>query len=328
MPKPRYGPENPDVTYTTHKYDEQLFDTGDAVINYATTGSPEKPAMVLVPGQTESWWGYEEAMGPLSEHFQVFAVDLRGQGRSSRTPGRYTFNNFGNDLVKLITFVIGRPVVVSGLSSGGVIAAWLSAYAPPGMIRGAHYEDPPLFSCEITPAFGPSLRQSAVSTMFELMSVYLGNQWSIGDWKGLVKAAPEGMPILEIFGGTEDTPPQNLKEYDPEWAKAFISGRVGAACDHAEMLSRVKCPVLFTHHSRIVNEETGVLLGASTDLQVDRVEELVTATGQPFTRLSFPQMGHNMHRLDPELFVRTVIEWAETLPDEAESRNSGVFARD
>jgi hypothetical protein len=54
MPKPRYGPENPDVTYTTHKYDEQLFDTGDAVINYATTGSPEKPAIVLVPGQTES----------------------------------------------------------------------------------------------------------------------------------------------------------------------------------------------------------------------------------------------------------------------------------
>jgi alpha-beta hydrolase superfamily lysophospholipase len=64
-------------------------------------------------------------MGPLSEHFQVFAVDLRGQGRSSRIPGRYTFNNFGNDLVKLITFVIGRPVVVSGLSSGGVIVAWL-----------------------------------------------------------------------------------------------------------------------------------------------------------------------------------------------------------
>ena len=28
---------------------------------------------------------------------------------------RYTFDNFGNDLVKLIAFVIRRPVVVSGL---------------------------------------------------------------------------------------------------------------------------------------------------------------------------------------------------------------------
>jgi len=328
VPKLRYGPENPDITYIEHKYAEQLFDTGDAVINYATAGSPDKPAILLIPGQTESWWGYEKAMGPLSEHFQAFAVDLRGQGRSSRTPGRYTLNNFGNDLVKLITFVIGRPVIVSGLSSGGVISAWLSAYAPPGMIRGAHYEDPPLFSSEITPAFGPAMRQSAVSTMFELMSTYLGNQWNVGDWKGMAAAAPAGMPLFERSGEAVDTPPQNLKEYDPEWAKAFLSGSVGAACDHADMLTKVKCPVLFTHHFRIVNEETGMLLGASTDQQVDQVERIITAAGQPFTRLSFPEMGHNMHLQDPELYVHTVVEWVETLPNEAESRNSGVFARD
>ena len=110
MQKSRYGPENPDITYVSHKYEEHLFDTGDAVINYATTGSPDKPAIVLIPGQTESSWGYEEAMGILSNHFQVFAVDLRGQGRSSRTPGRYTFDNMGNDLVRFIIFVVARPV--------------------------------------------------------------------------------------------------------------------------------------------------------------------------------------------------------------------------
>lgn len=38
----------------------------------------------------------------LPERFQVFAVDLRGQGRSSRMPGRYTWDNFGNDLVRFI----------------------------------------------------------------------------------------------------------------------------------------------------------------------------------------------------------------------------------
>ena len=43
---------------------------------------------LLIPGQTESWWGYEQAMPLLAERFQVFAVDLRGQGRSTRTPGR------------------------------------------------------------------------------------------------------------------------------------------------------------------------------------------------------------------------------------------------
>ncbi|WP_372452705.1 alpha/beta fold hydrolase [Pseudonocardia nigra] len=55
----------------------------------------------------------------LADDFEVFAVDLRGQGRSSRTPGRYTVDNFGNDLVHFVAGCIRRPVIVSGLSSGG-----------------------------------------------------------------------------------------------------------------------------------------------------------------------------------------------------------------
>ena len=331
MKRLRYGPEYPDETYKRHLYEEHLFDTGDAVINYAVAGSLDRPALILIPGQTESWWGYEKAMGLLADQFQVFAVDLRGQGRSSRTPGRYTFDNFGNDLVKFIAFTVGRPVVVSGLSSGGVIAAWLSAYAPPGMIRGAHYEDPPLFACELNPAFGPSLRQ-AVGATFELYSTYLGDQWRVGDWEGLVNAAPDILPahllpLLKAIIPKDNEPPQNLKEYDPEWARAFITGSVGASCDHARMLSRVKCPVLFTHHFSRVDEKTGNLLGASTVQQVDQVEELVKKAGQPFTRLSFPKMGHAMHLQDPELFVRTLIDWIKTLPTEAATRRNGVFNR-
>ena len=107
-------------------------------MNYATVGDPSSPALLLIPGQTESWWGYEAAMPLLAEHFQVFAVDLRGQGRSTRTPGRYTLDNMGNDLVRFLDLVVGRPAIVSGLSSGGVLTAWLSAYAKPGQVtRGA-----------------------------------------------------------------------------------------------------------------------------------------------------------------------------------------------
>jgi pimeloyl-ACP methyl ester carboxylesterase len=88
-------------------------------MNYPTVGEPDRPALLLVPAQTESWWGYEQAMALLAEHFQVFAVDLRGQGRSTRTPGRYTLDNMGNDLVRFIDVVIGRSTIVSGNSSGG-----------------------------------------------------------------------------------------------------------------------------------------------------------------------------------------------------------------
>ena len=198
----RYGPDHPDATYVPHAYPERTFDTGEVVLNYAVTGDESQPALLLIPGQSESWWGYEKAMPLLAEHFQVFAVDLRGQGRSTRTPGRYTLDNFGNDLVRFIAHGIGRPVICSGLSSGGVLSAWLSAYALPGQIRGALYEDPPLFSSETTPAVGQSIKQS-IGGMFALWNKYLGDQWSIGDWKGMVAAAPRELPdhLVPLFEG-------------------------------------------------------------------------------------------------------------------------------
>ena len=78
-------------------------------------------------------------------------------------------------------------------------------------------------------------------------------------------------------GGTAATavrggPPQNLKEYDPEWARAFIEGTVAQSCPHERMLAQVKVPVLFTHHSRAIDPSTGQLVGAISDLQASQGE--------------------------------------------------------
>jgi pimeloyl-ACP methyl ester carboxylesterase len=310
----RYGPHNPDETYVPHKYPEQLFDTGELQLNYATAGNSSRPALLLIPGQTESWWGYEAALDILKESFQAYAVDLRGQGRSGRTPGRYTLDNMGNDLARFIQGVIGRPTIVSGLSSGGVLSAWLSAYAPPGLVRAAHYEDPPLFGSETTPAYGHSIKQS-IGPMFAMWSKYLGDQWSVGNWAGMVANAENELPpLMAMMRPRAEEPPQTLKEYDPEWGRAFWTGTVGASCDHARMLKAVKVPVLFTHHFRHVDEATGFVMGAISDLQAGKVRELVEGAGQPFDYRSFPQMGHSMHGQDPQLFAKTLTEWALALP--------------
>jgi pimeloyl-ACP methyl ester carboxylesterase len=105
----RYGPDKADETHIDHQLAERLVDLGEMQTNYAAVGETGSPALFLIPGQTESWWGYEAAMPRLAEHFEVFAVDLRGQGRRARTPGRDTLDNMGNDLVRFIDVVIGRP---------------------------------------------------------------------------------------------------------------------------------------------------------------------------------------------------------------------------
>jgi pimeloyl-ACP methyl ester carboxylesterase len=313
-----FGPDNPTATYVAHAFPEQIVDTGEVRMNYAVAGTRDKPALLLIPGQSESWWGYEAALPLLAEHFQAFAVDLRGQGRSTRTPGRYTLDNMGDDLVRFIDGAIGRPTYVSGLSSGGVLSAWLSAYARPGQVRAAIWEDPPLFSSELHTSCGPSIHQG-IGPIFALWSKYLGDQWSIGDWDGFVAAAPRELPprlallargLGKAPSGSE--PPQNMKEYDPEWARAFTTGTVAASCSHERMLASVKVPVLLTHHFRAVDEATGGILGALADVQAARVRELVTAAGQRIDYRSFPTMGHSMHGQDPKLFRDVLVEWVET----------------
>jgi pimeloyl-ACP methyl ester carboxylesterase len=314
-----YG-DHPDI-FVAHDYPEHTVDLGEIRMNYAVAGEPENPALLLIPGQSESWWGYEQAMALLAGRYRVYAVDLRGQGRSTWTPGRYSLDLFGGDLVRFIDRVIGRPVVVSGLSSGGVIAAWLSAFAAPGQVLAAVYEDPPLFASEVNPAVGHSIRQGA-GPIFRLWHKWLGPQWSIGDVAGMKAAMSRELPgwisaaLLSAAADQSGQPsgvPQNLREYDPEWGDAFFSGRASLCCDHETMLGQVKVPVLFTHHFHHLDPDTGNLLGAISDQQAAYVRRLVEGTGNSFTYRAFPHMPHSMHQHDPATYVATVTDWLDGL---------------
>jgi pimeloyl-ACP methyl ester carboxylesterase len=309
--------------FGAHGFTEQIADLGEIRMNYAVAGEPGKPALLLVPGQTESWWGYEEAMRLLAGRYQAYAVDLRGQGRSTWTPGRYSLDLFGGDLVRFISLVIRRPVIVSGLSSGGVIAAWLAAFAVPGQIRAAVLEDPPLFSSETNPAAGPSIRQ-AIGDRFEKLHKWLGDQWSIGDTDGLQRDMTSGMPgwmmsALQAAIATGNLPPppavndQMLREYDPEWAEAFSTGRAALTCDHENMLRQVKVPVLLTHHFRITDPQTGNLLGALSDQQAGYARTLIEAGGNTCSYQSFPSMAHSMHGTDPATYAAAISQWTDGL---------------
>ena len=257
-------------------------------MNYVVSGRATNPALLLIPGQTESWWGFEKAIALLDKEFQVFAVDLRGQGRSTWTPRRYTLDNMGNDLVRFIALVIKRPVITSGCSSGGVLSAWLSAFAMPGQVRGSHYEDPPLFASEYNPLYGHSIRQSAVSASFQAFAKFLGDQWSIGDWKGMVasRAAARAMrtPARRAGRCTTAACALSLRRISrntiPSGREPFSREPSAQSCPHERMLAQVKVPVLFTHHARAIDPATGQLSGAISDLQAAKVREIVTAAGQ------------------------------------------------
>jgi len=65
--------------FVSHGFPEQTVDLGEIRMNYAVAGGPELPAVLLIPAQTESWWGYEAAMRLLADRYQVVR---RGPARS------------------------------------------------------------------------------------------------------------------------------------------------------------------------------------------------------------------------------------------------------
>lgn len=79
------------------------------------------------------------------------------------------------------------------------------------------------------------------------------------------------------------------------------------------MLEQVRVPVLFTHHFRTVDEQTGRLVGASSDDQARRAREIVTAAGGRIDYRSFPASPHSIHEHDPKRYVGSVLDWLATL---------------
>ena len=82
-------------------FEEKYFDTGEVKLHYLVGPNNGLP-LVLIPAQGLSLESYQRVLVPLSKDFQVFAVDVRGHGKSSWTTGNYNFPNMGKDFKKLL----------------------------------------------------------------------------------------------------------------------------------------------------------------------------------------------------------------------------------
>ncbi len=243
-------------------------------------------------------------MPRLAEHFEVFAVDLRGQGRSTRTPGRYTLDNMGNDLVRFIDVVIGRPTIVSGLSSGGVLSAWLSAYAKPGpggrrllrgpaavRVRGAAGDrsgDPPVHRPDVRPlehlprrpVVDRGVGRDARRRPRPAAPVDAGlpdRRRAVADAEGVRPRVGPG--VLDRHGG------------------GVVRPRADAATGAgAPSCSRTTCA--WSTRRRAPSS------GAMADVQAARAQELLPRRGVPVDYRSFPAVGHSMHGTEPDALRR------------------------
>jgi pimeloyl-ACP methyl ester carboxylesterase len=126
---------------------ENSFDASTLTINYAE-GSPNGAPFVLLHGATARWQELTPLIIELEHHWQVYACDKRGHGKSGRAAS-YRAVDFFPDTAAFIKHHIGTPTVLLG-HSGGAIAALGAAAQIPELIRTVIVLDPPLYLRELS----------------------------------------------------------------------------------------------------------------------------------------------------------------------------------
>jgi pimeloyl-ACP methyl ester carboxylesterase len=311
-------------------YEERRFHTGEIEMNYVV-GPNNGPALVLIPAQTGIWESYGRVMGPLAKKFQVFVVEIRGHGRSQWTTGDYSWASVGRDMTAFLKQVVQRPSLISGNSSGGIIALWLAANVPE-LVAGIILEDAPVFSVEM-PRFrdedrfvyqglehlverigAPNDRDLAEYFRGQELPVDEGRRvrrvpnWFIRFLSWTIRryqAKHPGEPVnIGYFPMTLRVLIKSLSKFDPDFARAFVDGRFYEGIDHAEALKRVRCPMLVLHANWFRHPQYG-LVGAMDDRDAARIQELV-----PHAQYKKIAANHVIHAFEPEKFVEAVEAFA------------------
>lgn len=310
------------------------FRNGKVTINYVY-GPNNGPALVLIPAQMATWETYADILLPLSKKFQVYALDARGHGKSSWTPGDYSWKSIGGDMKAFLESVVRRPAIISGNSSGGLIALWCAANLPK-YTKAIVLEDAPVFSAEM-PRFKKRDKfvyrglEHAVEVLGDLKNRDLANYfrglelpvsakrskrvpgWIINLLSKQIKKFQKNNPgkpvrlrkwylprsIGQLF--------MSLSTFDPDFARAFVDGRFYEGLNHAKALKKLKCPMLVLHANYKRYPKYG-LVGAMDARDAARIKKIV-----PNCRYKKVRANHVIHRYRSKWFVRELQRFAAGL---------------
>jgi 3-oxoadipate enol-lactonase len=105
-----------------------LLNLGKSEIYYEVHGQGDP--LLLIHGLGSSSQDWEMQLPEFSRRFQVIIIDLRGHGRSSKTPGPYSIPLFADDTINLIRALDLTSVHIVGISLGGMVAFQLVLDCP------------------------------------------------------------------------------------------------------------------------------------------------------------------------------------------------------
>ena len=144
--------------------------------------------MLLIHGITSSSTTWNRIAPQLSQKYQVFALDLRGHGLSSKPDRGYDWiNDYSRDVSEFIGLYLDEPPIIIGHSLGAAVAAAVAAQKDQPT-RAIILEDPPVFLDE-----QPGIINERFSTTLDM------------------KALPFEEKVEAFMGTARKWPPKTMK---------------------------------------------------------------------------------------------------------------------
>jgi len=258
---------------------EKMFDTGKVKINYLDYGSSSVEPLVMLHGGAWCWQEYLSLIPSLSQRGHIYALDLRGNGRSGWVAEHYRLEDFTEDIVEFVR-PLNAPAVLIGHSIGGVIALMVAAHSPE-KVKALIIEDSPLTLDNYKRIIDSSrdmfglwldLKKSVQSE--KELSLALADKYR--DYPGVTSA------WILFFAGC-------LWQLDPTFFNALLYDFNGftKGYDFKQILAKINCPILF--------------IRGETKLGAVMTDDEISWLKQNFSNVNYAQVhgvGHLLHLQD------------------------------
>ena len=114
---------------------DTFVDVDGARIHCRIEGAAGAPVLVLSNSLGTDLAMWEPQIAALARTFRVVRYDTRGHGASADTPGPYSIERLGRDVVGLLDGLAIERAHFCGLSLGGMTGMWLGVHAPQRLHR-------------------------------------------------------------------------------------------------------------------------------------------------------------------------------------------------
>jgi len=111
-------------------FTQGFMDAGGIRTRYVSTGSPDKPLLILIHGTGGHAEAYSRNLEAHAEHFWTFAIDLVGHGWSDKPAIDYEIPAYSAHVAAIVKALGRDKAHVSGESLGGWVAAHFALTYP------------------------------------------------------------------------------------------------------------------------------------------------------------------------------------------------------